>query len=846
MPNDQVKSVYTRQLSGKRTVLLKRKAVDGLSVRRYWLRRLRFWRRSPGLEPRTAGLECPPELDRSTLPAIASALAASSPGPTRWTEEPGARGPYGICLSGGGIRSASYCLGVLQELERHGMLRGHERADFLASVSGGSYIAGAFVMVNRGAFTKEPVDHSDRRQGTMPAVAPRSLAVFAPRSPEEGYLRDHIRYLTHGQGGIFGAIWRLFSGISWNVLILSLSIAAIALPSGWAYGALVPSLRDRCPEGCGAHHFAFPFWVFLVAIAAGAAALGVGMASVGRSWRKEGTRRTLLWVSLILLATGALWLLVVVALPLLLEWIRVSVGAHVAGRPVPPKNSTATIGDISGAGVLGSVLTAILGVRAARTAETLWDKLPAGTRTSLGGKAKNLLLKARKPLLNALAALIGPITITAVAVLFLHLGSLYRPLVEGTGGVVSFGLWLAGMALLGFMWLFGDLNAWSLNPFYRERLSAAFGLKRFLACDDVWSPTASTEDGRLVDATRRPYDFQYLISDAQDNQDFPDFLICAAANVSKYGATPTGLPVTSFVFSAADIGGPVIGAWPAATYEYVLNGMTTLRRNLTFQAAVSMSGAALSPEMGKMTRAPLRFLFTVLNIRLGLWIPNPNRLAEFEIRSTRKTGRRRLVPRLGYLFREMFGKNDPESKFLYITDGGHYENLGLVELLRRHCRYIWCVDASGEQQDSFSTIAGAIALAFSELDVRIDIDPANDMAPVPSVTKARAAQGLRPVVKRTFSVGTIHYSPDDPDDIGRLVIIKTGVPADAPQDVADFYENDSKAFPCDPTLDQLYTADRFDAYRSLGAFAANQAWVYCQHDFAHFLADGRPTPAFLP
>jgi hypothetical protein len=258
-----------------------------------------------------------------------------------------------------------------------------------------------------------------------------------------------------------------------------------------------------------------------------------------------------------------------------------------------------------------------------------------------------------------------------------------------------------------------------------------------------------------------------------------------------------------------------------------------------------MSGAAISPEMGRMTRAPLRFLLTMLNIRLGLWIPNPNRLAEFEVRSNRRS-RRRLAPRITYLLREMFGKDDPEAKFLYITDGGHYENLGLVELLRRHCRYVWCLDASGEAQDNFSTIAEAVALAFSELGCRIDIDPAKDMAPDESVTKARAAQNLRPVVKRTFSVGTIYYDPTDLSDIGRLVIIKTGVPADAPLDVANFYESDTKSFPCDSTLDQLYTADRFDAYRSLGVFAAQQALTFCWRDFTHYISAGRPSAAFMP
>jgi len=797
-------------------------------------------------------LECPPELNLSALPQIWKAMedakqAAAMAAQERGVAPENAAGPsepFGICLSGGGVRSASYCLGVLQEMDRRGLLHGETKASYLASVSGGSYIAGAFAMVNRGAYSNEPPDRSDPRRGSMPTIAPGAIQAFAPMSPEERYLRDHTRYLTHGFGGILGAVWRLLVGIMWNIVILSLGVGAIAVPIGWIYGAAIPSLRAECGPLCGPHHLALEGWVFWVAGGLGLAGLGAGMTWVIRQWRHEGTRRTLGIVSLGLLGLGALWMLFAVAFPLLLEWIRASVGAHGANHQIPPDNSTAAVGAVSGAGTLASMLTAVFGVRAVRTAQSVWSKVPSSDKQTVTNKAKTWLLKARTPLLNLLAALIAPTTIFAIAVLFLHVGSLYRPLVLGGTGVWAFCGWLGGLVFLFALWWLGDLNSWSMHPFYRERLSAAFALKRFRACQDVWSPTASWEGEELVDATRRPYDVEYRISDTQTHNDFPEFLICAAANVSKYGATPTKAPVSSFVFSARDVGGPVIGAWPAETYENVLG--RTLKRNVTFPAAVAMSGAAISPEMGRMTRAPLRFLLAMLNIRLGLWIPNPNRLAEFEARSHSWIRRRRLVPRITYLLREMFGLNDPESKFLYVTDGGHYENLGLVELLRRRCRYIWCVDASGEQQDGFSTIAGAIALAFSELGARIDIDPARDMTPDPAVTEQRVKTGLKPVVKSTFCHGTIHYDPKDPSDIARLVIIKTGVPEDAPQDVADFYEHDSKAFPCDPTLDQFFTADRFDAYRSLGAFAAEQALDACWADFSEYRTAGKPPPEFLP
>ena len=157
---------------------------------------------------------------------------------------------------------------------------------------------------------------------------------------------------------------------------------------------------------------------------------------------------------------------------------------------------------------------------------------------------------------------------------------------------------------------------------------------------------------------------------------------------------------------------------------------------------------------------------------------------------------------------------------MYVTDGGHYENLGLVELVRRQCKWIWCVDASGDKQDTFSTIAGAVRLARDELGVEIEIDPTT-MAPDPTVTADRARRGLKPVVQSPFCRGSIVYADGSS---GTLVVIKAGVPADAPLGIAEFYK-DNPAFPCDSTIHQLYTADRFDAYRELGYLCADEALV---------------------
>jgi hypothetical protein len=200
----------------------------------------------------------------------------------------------------------------------------------------------------------------------------------------------------------------------------------------------------------------------------------------------------------------------------------------------------------------------------------------------------------------------------------------------------------------------------------------------------------------------------------------------------------------------------------------------------------------------------------LVNLRLGVWVPNPRRLDKFR----RRGALLQLLPRPHYLVREMFGRNHLDAPFLYVTDGGHYENLGLVELLRRKCALVWCIDSSGDKVDTFDTLGGALQTAEAELGITVDIDPQGDMQP------QKGADGAySPFVKQPYCQGTIHY-PDG--TVGTLVVVKAGIPQNAPLEILAFASQNPK-FPCDPTLDQLYDADRFDAYRNLGKISMDAA-----------------------
>jgi hypothetical protein len=121
--------------------------------------------------------------------------------------------------------------------------------------------------------------------------------------------------------------------------------------------------------------------------------------------------------------------------------------------------------------------------------------------------------------------------------------------------------------------------------------------------------------------------------------------------------------------------------------------------------------------MGKFTIPPIRMLLALFNLRLGVWLPNPGRR---KVRESIQNGCLKFAPSALYLLREYRGSNSNSRPFVYVSDGGHYENLGLVELLRRECKEIWCVDASGDPPGAPTTLAEAMRLEEAELGITWD------------------------------------------------------------------------------------------------------------------------------
>jgi hypothetical protein len=358
-------------------------------------------------------------------------------------------------------------------------------------------------------------------------------------------------------------------------------------------------------------------------------------------------------------------------------------------------------------------------------------------------------------------------------------------------------LWLV---ILLVAYIVADLNSWSAHPFYRRRLASAYCLKRL-------SPTECVEvPYETVTSLSAAQPQSWRTSAGPDASARPELVVCAAANLSDRGLVPPGRLGASFVFTPS-----VIGAlFGEAESEELENDLGPVwQKDITLMASVATSGAAFSPAMGKMTKAQYRFLMALFNLRLGLWLPNP-KYREHWAKWQYRPGWMRAValrPRPHYLIKEMLGLNSAFDKYLYVTDGGHYDNLGLVELFRRGCTEIYCFDATGGGADDFSTLREAVRIARVDIGVEVNI----------SMDDLKPQDGLDGRSPTDHVVGNFEYSDGRQ---GVLYFARAALTPDLPLDI-ETYARKNRQFPHDPTFDQFFDEAQFEAYRQLGRRAAH-------------------------
>jgi len=231
---------------------------------------------------------------------------------------------------------------------------------------------------------------------------------------------------------------------------------------------------------------------------------------------------------------------------------------------------------------------------------------------------------------------------------------------------------------------------------------------------------------------------------------------------------------------------------------------------ISLGTAVAISGAAASPNQGYHSSLPLAFIMTLLNVRLGSWLGNPGLHGSSSYTKSSPRGN------LETLLWEMTGNTNDRCPWIYLSDGGHFENLALYEMVLRRCRYIVLSDGGCDPTFNFEDLGNAIRKIRTDLGVPIEIK-SRDMLP-------RSAPG-QPLQSGSYmAIATIRYSaidkdiaPGKPAPDGVLVYLKPSVYNEdyLPRDVYNYMQQ-SPDFPHESTSDQFFSESQFESYRALG------------------------------
>jgi hypothetical protein len=635
----------------------------------------------------------------------------------------------GVALSGGGIRSATFCLGVVQVLAKRCLLKD---IDFLSTVSGGGY-TGSFLTARLGA------------GGSQRDVA----GPYGPDPEPIRYLRHHAKYLAAAD---LKEGWSLATGtfagmlLNWSAPVLLIVLAAFA--TGLVTSALPdPRLWSR---------------LWPIALSGSAVLTLISLVAFGALMRQKrkgaalgGSVLALLMAVTVLIGSG--WLLTV-CYGLWHEWEQ---QPHHWGLS----------GIIAALIVAGPTI-----LRFVPIVET-----PAFRRIAL----KVMLLAAgiAVPLLCLLlfftAYTAGERSIDAGA-------PWWNPYHYADGMAV---LAILALALTGVAVFILNINLTGPHRFYRDRLAAAF-VKQSDDDEDSLALEALNPTGRA-----------------------PYHLLNTCVNLpSSNNSSLRDRKADFFLFSKHWCGSPVVGYDKTPAWK-----MNAAKPDLA--TAMAVSGAAASSHMGLESKPTLVALLTFLNVRLGFWIRRPG------------TNRFPQVPGFTCLMREMTGIAMSEKRaWLNLSDGGHIENMGAYELLRRRCKYIICVD--GEADPDF-TFGGFMTLKrHAQLDFGVRIEPQLDVIRPHAETAHSQAHA---------TLCRIHYpaaADGRPAATGLFLYLKLSITGNE-SELIRRYRTICPDFPHQSTLDQFFGEEQFEAYRELGVHVAEGLFSYA-------LMSGATSPASIP
>lgn len=713
----------------------------------------------------------------------------------------------GLALSGGGIRSAAFCLGALQALENGNVLK---KVDYLSTVSGGGYIG-----------TAVSAAMSTSRQATFPFLS----ALRQVEMPGVQHIRDHSNYLfPRGFMNVFYNVAIYLRGLasSW-ALIMPFVLFPAALTI-WIKPTL-DSLNNTELAGYAIPLLITPNYMTVTSNLAIVFGMFLLTWALWRSRSVLGGELHGPWPKLAgVFLVGLLFSAFCEIQPIILR------GMFFLAK----SNQAVTAQIVEGLKYLSGVLAA-LSIVVGFFGRFFADIVKTGLeKPTVAARVSRVLAK----FLIYMAAASIPFLIWFFYIQLTFWGisdtdSKHVP--SWLPGFTDFWLVKSGLAWLlhlpptlqslylvfGIVFLLVSLvltpNANSLHRLYRDRLSKAFLFNPDRRENEdvaneagVDAPTGNGTGpyapGRQI-SDLTPLD-QLRLGDIVCNK-VPYQIINAAVNLrgSKY-ANRRGRNADFFFFSSRFVG--------SEATRYVTTGaMEACAPELDLATAMAVSGAAASSNMGANTISALAPTFALLNVRLGFWLPNPIWVATRQVRS-------HLLKLLDqfYIFNEMFGLLREDSGLVYLSDGGHIENLGVYELLRRRCRIIIAIDAEADPQMNFNSLIVLQRYARIDLGITIDLpwegirDTTRSFAEKLVMKSGQSAEVPRSPGPHC-AIGEIEY-PNEGKGIFHYV--KSSLSGDENDYILD-YKRRYSAYPHETTADQLFSEEQFEVYRALGFHA---------------------------
>jgi hypothetical protein len=242
-----------------------------------------------------------------------------------------------------------------------------------------------------------------------------------------------------------------------------------------------------------------------------------------------------------------------------------------------------------------------------------------------------------------------------------------------------------------------------------------------------------------------------------------------------------------------------LGYRDSAFYGGKYNARTT---PISLGTSITISGAAASPNMGYHSSPLLTLVMTLFNARLGWWLGNPK---------AKERVWKRPGPRLGVraFIDEALGLTDDTNDWIYLSDGGHFENLGLYEMVLRRCSLIVVCDAGADPSYTYEDVGNAVRKVRIDLGIPIEFEK-------PSMPMSPAGEPSEKFSGSHCAIGHIHYGAVDPGaKAGTLIYIKASMNGNEPADVKQYAALELE-FPHQPTLDQFFDETQFESYRRLG------------------------------